>query len=154
MFKGLELWIIVIPILFVGLLIYFYGFGARDVTGGKVFVSGHEFKVDISDTVLKRQQGLSGREKLADDEGMLFVFERPAVRRFWMKDMPIPIDIIWISDGEVVGFERNLEPEPSVSIFSLKTYSSPQPVKLVLEVSAGTIDRLGIKKGDSVSIRL
>ena len=154
MFRGFDVWILAISILVVFFLIYVYGFGARDVDNGKVFIDEHEFNVDIADTALTRQRGLSGREHLADGEGMLFIFERPGLHRFWMKDMLIPIDIIWISDGKVVGFEKNVEPEPGVSTLNLRTYSSPQPVEVVLEVAAGTVDRLEIKNGDSVSIRL
>ena len=154
MFRGFDVWILVVSILVVCFLIYVYGFSARDVTDGKVFIDEHEFNVDIADTALTRQRGLSGREHLADGEGMLFIFERPGLRRFWMKDMLISIDIIWISDGKVVGFEKNVEPEPGVSTLNLKAYSSPQPVELVLEVAAGTVERLNIKEGDSVSIRL
>lgn len=154
MLRGLEFWIILIPIIFAVFLIYIYGFGIRGTVAGQVFINEQGFSVDISDTPLKRQQGLSGREELGVDEGMLFIFERPAMHRFWMKDMLIPIDIIWISRGEVVGFEKNVLPEPGVSTLKLKAYQSPQPVELVLEVAAGTVEKLNIKEGDSVSIRL
>jgi len=154
MFKGFDLWILVVVILFAIFLVYVYGFHNRDLESGKVFIGEHEFKADIADTPLKRQQGLSGRENLQDDEGMLFVFTRPGAQRFWMMGMLIPIDIIWISDGKVVGFEKNAEPEPGVAVHNLTIYSPPLPVELVLEVPARTVDRLGIGIGDSVSIRL
>ena len=85
---------------------------------------------------------------------MLFLFGSVAPRRFWMKDMLIPIDIIWINENEVVGFAKNVEPEPEVQTGELNIYESPIPVDTVLEVPAGTVEERGIKVGDSVSISL
>ncbi|OGY57726.1 MAG: hypothetical protein A3C03_02135 [Candidatus Colwellbacteria bacterium RIFCSPHIGHO2_02_FULL_45_17] len=154
MFRGFEIWILIIPVVIVATAAYFYSYALRDVGLGKIAIGDYEFDVDIADTIVTRQQGLSGRHELGDKEGMLFIFERAALRRFWMKDMLIPIDIIWINDGEVVGFEENVEPEPGVPLQGLVIYKSPIPVSLVLEVEAGTVNRTGIKSGDPVSIRL
>ena len=134
--------------------VYFYGFATRDISDGKVSINGHEFKVDVADTIATRAQGLSGREELRENEGMLFVFGGVSPRRFWMKDMLISIDIIWVNEDEVVGFDKNVNPEPGVALQNLTSYKSPIPVNTVLEVSAGTVDKLGISVGDSVSIRL
>ena len=57
------------------------------------------YAVDLAVTSGERQQGLSGRETMAEDAGMLFVFEEEQPLAFWMKDMRFPLDIIWI-DGQ------------------------------------------------------
>ena len=154
MFRGFEIWLLVIPIIFIVTYIYFNGLVVRDINVGKVSINGHEFDVEVANTILSRQKGLSGKEELKENEGMLFVFGSSQPRRFWMKDMLIPIDIIWINEGEVVGFEKNVQPEPEVSVGNLKTYSSPIPLGIVLEVRAGVVDELGIEVGDSVLVRL
>ena len=148
-----NLWPFVIFILVVLGVFYFNFIKPRDVKN-EVIINGHSIFVEVMDTPDLRAKGLSGRERLNGNTGMLFIFEAPGDYGFWMKEMNFPIDIIWISDGKVVGFEKNVEPEPGVSTLNLRTYSSPQPVEVVLEVAAGTVDRLEIKNGDSVSIRL
>ncbi len=117
-----------------------------------IMISGENFVIDIADTLALREKGLSGRENLGDNEGMLFVFNRPLNRTFWMKGVIISIDIIWILDNRVVGFVENAEPEPGVSVMKLTRYHSPEPVDRVLEVKAGTIERLGIKEGDKIVV--
>src|SRR3989344_1451545 len=68
-------------------------------------------EIDLADTQEKRTQGLSGRKDIADDYGMLFVFDAPGKYGFWMKDMLIDIDIIWLSrDGSIVHIEHSVSP--------------------------------------------
>ena len=145
---------IIIGVLLLALLIYNYGLGARSDDGGEVVINNHSFTVDVVETIASHQKGLSGRESLGDDEGMLFVFPKASTRRFWMKGMLIPIDIIWIHDGVIVGIEKNVQPEPGVSLAGLKSYKSPVPVEYVLEVGSGIAEKSGITVGDTVSIRL
>ena len=154
MIKGYELLLILVPIFIFGAIIYFYGFSGRGIYEGEVYIRNQKFKVDVADTPSERQKGLSGRESLSSGEGLLFTFQRSSVQRFWMKDMLISIDIIWINGDRVIGITENLEPEPGVSVMRLKTYPSPGPVNYVLEVPAGTSERIGIVAGDAVSIRL
>ncbi len=152
--KGYELWLLVIPLLIFCLLIYFYGFDMRGAGEGSVLIRGRTFSVDIADTPVEKQKGLAGRGYLDQNYGLLFVFDRPSIHRFWMRGMIIPIDIIWIHDGKVVGFEKNAQPEPGVPTRNLKIYSPEVPVEYVLEVRAGTVNRSDINIGDDASIRL
>jgi len=151
-----EVFLMLIPVIVFGAIIYFYGFDGRGAYDGEaeVFIEKHSFRVDVADTPLERQQGLSGTKSLRLSNGLLFVFGKSSIQRFWMKDMLIPIDIIWINDGKIVGFVENVQPEPGVSLMKLKRYSSPVPVNYVLEVSAGTVNRIGASVGDAVTIRL
>ncbi|MFA5125118.1 MAG: DUF192 domain-containing protein [Patescibacteria group bacterium] len=112
-------------------------------------LGGHEIKVEIVDTAVSRVNGLSGRESLCASCGMLFVYDNSAKRAFWMKNMNFPLDIIWLNDNRAVGFSEALEPEgeePS------RTYASPEPVDMVLEVNAGFVAKNGIKAGDPVQL--
>ena len=109
-------------------------------------------KVEIADSEEERAKGLSGRKKLEEDGGMLFLFEKENVfPSFWMKDMLIAIDIIWINDGEIVKIDKNVEPEPGKSTAELTLYYPSEPIDYVLEVNAGFSDGNGIKLGDQVN---
>ena len=105
------------------------------------------FNVEIANTIPSRISGLSNRESLAEDAGMLFVFPVAMPQGFWMKDMKFPIDIIWIKENRVVGLVIGAEPEtgPDYTI-----YRSPEPVDKVLEINAGLSIKRGIKVGDDV----
>ena len=119
-------------------------------TGPVVLIGEHVFHVDIADTLLLRSKGLSGRESLAEDTGMYFIFTVSMKYGFWMKDMKFPIDIIWISGDKVVSASENAAPEPTKTVFTLTRYYSPVAVNRALEVPAGTVARYAIKAGDSV----
>lgn len=119
---------------------------------GKVLIREQEFSVEIADNQMKQSRGLSGRAGLETNEGMLFLFSRADYQRFWMKDMVIPIDIIWIKGNKIVGFEVNAQPEPGVKQGQLKKYLPPEAVDKVLEVTAGTVERLGIQVGDEIVV--
>jgi len=109
-------------------------------------------QVEIANTRDLRTKGLSGVTSLPKDNGMLFVFEsKKATPTFWMKDMLIPLDIIWIANGKVVKLDKNVAaPASDAKDGSLIKYSSPQAVDYVLEVNSGFSDTNNIKVNDSV----
>jgi hypothetical protein len=99
-------------------------------------------------------RGLGGRESLPDDRGMLFVFAGSGRPAFWMKDMLISIDIIWVSaEGQVVDVQT-AEPEPGVPDDQLKRYHPSDPALYVLEVRAGLAAEKGVGVGDEAQIEL
>jgi uncharacterized membrane protein (UPF0127 family) len=99
-------------------------------------------------------RGLGGRESLPDDRGMLFVFPEPGRHAFWMKDMLISIDIIWISaEGRVVDVQE-AQPEPGVPDPQLKRYNPDGEARYVLEVRAGLAAEKGVQVGDEAQIEL
>jgi uncharacterized membrane protein (UPF0127 family) len=90
-------------------------------------------RFEIADTPAKQELGLGNRSTVPDDYGMLFVFPKDSDPGFWMKDMRVPIDMIWMdSTGTIV------KVDPSVSPATYPTvYQSPVPVTYVLETRAG-----------------
>ncbi len=124
-----------------------YGFDLSGTRYLELALKGEKFAVEVADTPAKRIQGLSGRDGLGVNEGMLFTFDEPGAHGFWMKDMKFPIDIIWISNSEVIYVLNNLNPDSYPTIFS-----PPKPVNQVLEVKAGTALRLNVVEGDKVFI--
>jgi uncharacterized membrane protein (UPF0127 family) len=106
---------------------------------------------DIADDAESRQRGLSGRERLAADEGMLFLLPNDSPS-FWMKGMRFPLDIVWIRDGRVVDVSADVPP-PRGPDAPLPTYSPDRPANRVLEVNAGWAEDHGIRRGDLVRVR-
>jgi uncharacterized membrane protein (UPF0127 family) len=110
--------------------------------------------VEVVSTPSTRSKGLSGRSSLAQNSGMLFIFDKKDITpSFWMKDMLIPLDIIWIDDGKIVVIDKNVSaPKAGVSDSELKVYSPGKPVDYVLEMNADFCDDNNIKVGDSVDL--
>ena len=101
--------------------------------------------LEIAITVEERERGLMGRTSLPVGSGMIFVFDHPQTVYFWMKDTPIPLDMVFLSsDGKVVGTHENAVPEDRTVI------SSPAGVQYVIEVAGGAARRLGLLPGSSV----
>lgn len=116
-----------------------------------VLIANHQICVEVADTDPKRQQGLSGRERLQENHGMLLVFPQPALHALWMKDMKFALDFLWIRDSRVVDITLDVSPpKPGTPPNQLKVYSPDEPVDSVLEVNAGTVAALGIATGDAV----
>ncbi|RUU47612.1 DUF192 domain-containing protein [Mesorhizobium sp. M6A.T.Ca.TU.002.02.2.1] len=100
------------------------------------------FSIEIADTSAEREAGLMFREEMADDHGMLFVFEEPRDVSFWMKNTPMPLDLIFVGqDGKVRAIKQG-EPQSEAMIWP------GEPVRFVLELKAGTAARGGIEDGD------
>lgn len=105
----------------------------------------HRFMVEIADTDEERARGLMFRESMAADRGMLFKFPDERERSFWMRNTYISLDIVYIdANGRVVSIARNTVP------FSEASIPSYGPARAVLEVNAGTADRLGWRAGDRI----
>lgn len=103
------------------------------------------FGVEVADTPTKRELGLQYRRDLAADRGMIFLFPTESEHAFWMKNTPIPLDMIFInSDGKIVGIVEQAVP------FSLDSRSVPATSRFVLEINGGIAKRNGIKIGDSI----
>ncbi len=100
------------------------------------------FSIEIADISAEREAGLMFRQEMADDHGMLFVFEEPRDVSFWMKNTPMPLDLIFVGqDGRIRAIKQG-EPQSEAMI------SPGEPVRFVLELKAGTAARSGIEDGD------
>ncbi len=109
------------------------------------------FKVSLAKTSQEKQIGLSKENSLAQDQGMLFIFEKPDYYSFWMKNMKFPLDILFIRDNTVVTIFTDVQ-TPLPTDETLPVYTPEEPADKVLEVNAGSIEKYHIKKGDEVTI--
>jgi uncharacterized membrane protein (UPF0127 family) len=118
-----------------------------------VEIAGETFELELALTDAQRYQGLSGRESIPEDGGMLFVFQSEAERTFVMRDCLVPIDILFLGPtGKVLSaYAMEVEP-PGRSDLLLKKYRSRGRSALVIELAGGTIERLGIEVGDRVEL--
>jgi uncharacterized protein len=115
------------------------------VVGEDGSVTEHGFQIELADTNASRSTGLMHRAEIAPDRGMLFDFKRDRMVTMWMRNTFIPLDMLFLSvNGQVITIAENTVPH------SEKTVSSRKRVRSVLEVAAGTVQRLDIKVGDRV----
>jgi hypothetical protein len=111
-----------------------------------VLINGERVNVDIATTEASRQQGLSGRQSIGPNNGMLFIFESTGRPGIWMKDMRFAIDIVWLDDTWlVVDSTKNAAPASYPEIFETK-----MDARYVLELPAGWLDRHNVKLLDHV----
>lgn len=93
--------------------------------------------------------GLGGRTSIQQGYGMLFVFPKADTYSFWMKDMLVSIDIVWLSeDGVILGIEESVLPET----YPDTTFTAPEPVRLVLEMRAGESRARGYQVGTKIAL--
>lgn len=115
-----------------------------------VTIGDSKFEVSVADSQKEREVGLSETKSLPQDQGMIFLFEKPDYYSFWMKNMMFPIDIIYINKNEIVTIQSNVQP-PSNSIENPIIYTPTKPSDKVLEINAGLSEKYKFKKGDKVN---
>jgi len=101
--------------------------------------------VEIAESAEDRMRGLMFREYLEVDQGMLFLFPTEEPVSFWMKDTPLPLDVIFLNaDRAIVTIRKNAVP------FSERSVPSDVPARYVVEVNAGFADTHHLAPGDRV----
>lgn len=122
---------------------------AHNAATTRVRIGNNFLNVEVADTDAERAQGLSGRTTLAENAGMLFVFNTPGFYNFWMPNMYFPIDIIWVSENRrIIGIVENAPPlDPRGTIVQ---YAPPAPIAYALETPAGFSAQHNIAAGQQV----
>lgn len=110
------------------------------------FPDGFQLEPMLADNPFETKRGLS---EIENPTSMLFVFGYKDKVGFWMKDMLFPIDIIWLDDSRVTGFEENLQPESP----AITRYFPKEPITAVLEVPAGFVKERKIAVGNQLDIK-
>ncbi len=114
-------------------------------------LAGTTIQLEVAETRQQQALGLMYRIELADDRGMLFPFEFPRRASFWMKNVPISLDMIFLLEGRVQAIAENVppceeEPCPTYGPGSLL-------VDQVIELRGGRAAEIGLQPGDTVEIR-
>jgi uncharacterized membrane protein (UPF0127 family) len=113
-----------------------------------VTLGGQRFSVEIAATPEQQAHGLMDRTSMPTDHGMLFVFPRAQRLTFWMKDTLIPLDMLFFDQSHrLVTIHADV---PPCQADPCPTYASTAPARYVLELNAGTAEKLGVRKGDVI----
>lgn len=113
-----------------------------------IYIESMSLRVVVADSAEERVVGLSGVKELPELEGKLFIFDREGDYGMWMKDMLIPLDIIWIDNNfKIVHIAHNVKPDTYPQVFR-----SPTAARFVLEVNAFFAESFKLKVGDNVTI--
>ena len=130
-----------------------YALNADNVSSSSVKIKDLIVYVDLAKTPEQQAKGLSIKNTLNENEGMLFIFDTPKEYSFWMKDMKFPIDIMWIgSDNKIVYIEKNLQ--PCAFFLFCTSYSPHANSKYVLEVPSNYTAKNSIVIGDRVDFSI
>lgn len=110
----------------------------------------HRFELELVKQPEDRRQGLMGRRELAADRGMLFDFPAGTTPSIWMRNMHIALDLLFVdSQGTLV--DVFIEVPPCVEL-PCEIYEASRPLRFVIEVAAGTVERLGLEPGDRIDL--
>lgn len=110
-----------------------------------------KIKTEVADTYLKRVNGLMFHKSLAENQGMLFVFDSPGKHGIWMMNMSFPIDIFWLDEEkEIIHIVENAQP----CFINCPVYRPEKNAKYVIETVAGFTKRYKLEKGYFVEFNL
>lgn len=152
-----KLVIVYIVLIIAVILLAFVRFGGNLTSflpiGSKAAAEVNSKKISllVANSEEERIKGLSGKNDLGKDQGMIFVFEGKSKYPFWMKDMKFPLDIIYISDDTVVDIIENV-PHQINNTPNLNHYSNDIDANYVLELNAGKVKELEIKEGTKIKL--
>lgn len=105
----------------------------------------HRFEVWVADTAARHVQGLMYVQRLDPDRGMLFIYGEPRYMSYFMGNTYVSLDLLFVgADGRIINIIERATPLSTEPLLSMG------PATMVLEVLAGTSERLGIKAGDRV----
>jgi uncharacterized membrane protein (UPF0127 family) len=119
----------------------------RPQTGTYLRTKYSRYSLEVAGTPLSQHVGLGGRVSMAQDQGMLFVFDAPDAACFWMKNMHFSLDMIWLdANKRVVHIEQNVSPETFPALFC-----PDKPAKYVIELKAGEAKRSHVVLGQKLA---
>jgi uncharacterized membrane protein (UPF0127 family) len=107
----------------------------------KLLAGMHQIDAQVASTPEQRATGLMWRRDMPMHEGMLFVFDQPAVQCFWMMNTPSPLTAAFVADDGTLVNLANMKP------LSTESHCSARPVRFVLEMNQGWFDKKGVRAG-------
>lgn len=119
--------------------------------GATVSFNGELIGLEVAQTSEQRALGLMHRDSLDSNRGMLFSFGMPRYTRFWMQNVVIPLDMIFLREGEI---QAIYEAVPPCTASPCPTYGPQTPVDSAIELRGGRVAELGLQVGDRVDIQL
>jgi hypothetical protein len=114
-----------------------------------IFIKGYSLTAELATTPVARACGLSHRDELPKNHGMLFIYSDSRPISFWMKDTKIPLSIAFLDDSGQIFSIQDMTPGQTD-----RTYHSPRPARYAIEVNQGWFSRHRIDAGDAVEMKL
>lgn len=147
--RRVKLWDIFFPVIAITFLIFVVVNILKSDRNSVCFEKSC-FEVELAVIEEEQVKGLTGREFLGQNKGMLYVFDKEDFYNFWMKNMSFPLDIIWINNNfVVVDIMENADPCKGPICFDIVT---DKKAKYVLEVNSETVKNIDLKVGDKTEI--
>jgi len=147
MSKNIVLIITPALIIIAGFLIWRLFFYLPPSNSVKIKINKTNYEIELAQTITQKSKGLSGRETLCKNCGMLFIFGFETNLPFWMKDTLIPLDMIWLDkNGKIVDIQTANETN------STKIYQNKTPAQYVLELNINDSQKLDLKIGDIIKL--
>jgi len=120
----------------------------EDTTQYTIYIDEAVLSVTLADSESERKQGLSGVEDLSKFGGKLFIFDDQQRHGIWMKDMLLPIDVMWFNDSlQLIHIEKEIQPDSYPVVFAPK-----EKARFIIEANAHFVDSLKIQLGDRLSL--
>ena len=116
----------------------------------KATIGADEILLEVARTPEQQSLGLMHRPSLDKNRGMLFLFNPPRPVGFWMKNVQIHLDMIFLQEEKIVAIANNV---PPCKADPCPTYGTPQAIDRVIELRGGRAAELGLKRGDRVRIQ-
>ena len=147
--RVLTVWIVLATILTVFLVVSPAEACPKKLPTGALTIGGRRLLVEIAATPDARACGLSNRQSLPQNQGMLFIYPAPQPLVFWMKDTRIPISIAFIDKtGRIVSIQK------MTPLQTETRYRSPRPAPFALEVNQGWFEKQKIQVGSKVDLEI
>ena len=118
----------------------------RGLPAANVTIGGQPVRLLLATTPEQHQTGLMYRESMAEDEGMLFVYDAPKMRCMWMKNTLIPLTAAFIDESGRILNLADMKPQTT------RSHCSEGPVLYVLEMNRGWFARHGVREGERIDL--
>ncbi len=112
-------------------------------------MNGEIIQLEVAETQQQQAMGFMFRSEIPTDRGMLFSFEPPRRVSFWMKNVRVPLDMVFLRDGKVVAIAADV---PPCTADPCSTYGPPEMVDSVIELRGGRAAELGLQAGDEIAV--
>jgi len=114
-----------------------------------VIIKNQKVFLNVADTREKKRQGLMGVDNISENEGMVFLFKKSDYKTFWMKNMKISLDIVFISNEKIVKIYKEV---PVCEKDPCPLYDSKYKINSVIEFKKGFCEKYNIKTGDKIKL--
>ena len=145
--KKVAITIICILMLFVYQITKSNGESLKTSNSDFVFIKNQKIFLNVADSPEKLMKGLMYIDNISENQGMVFLFKKPDYKKFWMKNMKIPLDILFIYKDKIVKIDKEV---PICEKDKCPLYESKYKIDSVLELKAGFCDKYNIKTGDEI----